>query len=181
MKLKTLSDETNNNLSKNNNDLLTNQNNFSINSNSNNRERLGSIEENLYLNDDTNNNMLSLYSSSSSSSSTVPNTATLLSSTLMTAKDESPPLKRANKTTICDDINMANYSSCDNQNRNSKIDESNLESSSLSIDYIEENKTIINGINVRAAKLSKLIEILIESFGKFQFAFIFFINFIIIN
>jgi hypothetical protein len=171
MKLKTLSDETNNlSIQKNSNDLLTIQTNFSGNNNNDNnkRERLGSIEENFDLNDETNNNMLSLYSSTSSSSSTVPNTATLLSSTLMAAKDESPPLKRATKTSICDDLNMANYnSSCDNQNRNSKIDESNLESSSLSIDYIEENKIIINGINVRAAKLSKLIEILIESFGKF--------------
>ena len=135
MKLKQLSDETNNLLiQKNSNDFLTIQN-FSINNNSNNsnnknnnkRERLGSIEENFDLNDETNNNMLSLYSSSSSSSSTVPNTATLLSSTLMAGKDESPPLKIPNKTNICDDLNvMANYnSSCDSQNRNSKIDENN--------------------------------------------------------
>jgi hypothetical protein len=32
-------------------------------------------------------------------------------------------------------------------------------------DYIEEEKAFLNGINVRAAKLSKLIQILIESFN----------------
>ena len=38
---------------------------------------------------------------------------------------------------------------------------------SKSIDYIEENKVLMEGINIRAATLPKLLEILIESFGKF--------------
>lgn len=38
---------------------------------------------------------------------------------------------------------------------------------SSSVDLIEETKPVVNGIKVRAAKLSKLIDILIDSFGMF--------------
>ena len=42
--------------------------------------------------------------------------------------------------------------------------------SSKSIDFIEENKVLMDGINVRAADLAKLIQFLIDSFGSYIFS-----------
>lgn len=55
---------------------------------------------------------------------------------------------------------------------NTKLDEVDQESAQL--DYIEESKEIMPGIKVRAGKLPKLIEILIDSFGKLSQKFKFF-------
>ena len=139
------------------------------NSNRENRDRyrLDSIEESFDLNDET-NNMLSLYSSTSSTSSVPP-----------AISNNSPP-KAASNSHFNDGVMLntmqdSSQISFNNKiNNNVKSDESHLDnSSSFTIDYIQENKTIINGIHVRAAKLSKLIEILIESFGKlFNYIFL---------
>jgi hypothetical protein len=40
-------------------------------------------------------------------------------------------------------------------------------SSSKSINYIEESKILMDGINVRAADLTNLVQILIDSFGMY--------------
>jgi hypothetical protein len=48
---------------------------------------------------------------------------------------------------------------------NAKPDEVDHQDNSQ-LDYIEEAKEVISGIKVRAAKLPKLIEILINSFGE---------------
>ena len=50
------------------------------------------------------------------------------------------------------------------------------------LDMIEESKVIIPGIKVRAAKLNKLVDILIESFGILKISFLTpFFNIILLN
>ncbi len=141
------------------------------------RNRLGSIEESFDLNlahsHDDSVQLLSLYAfdsthlpmclvdGSSKNSSNSP---------VKKLSESSPPLPRSSRPS-CDSscASVMNDSVLVSTNRST--DDSNMEHSSLAIDYIEENKVIIPGIHVRAAKLSKLIEILIESFGTCDYFF----------
>lgn len=58
-----------------------------------------------------------------------------------------------------------------NSSLDSKLDEPDepQNTANSSVDYIEESKFVVNGIKVRAAKLPKLVKILVESFGMFIF------------
>jgi hypothetical protein len=116
----------------------------------NGRDRLLSIEDEPDNNDETNH-----YSSSCSSiSSLVTNTETLR---------ESPSLKRTPAISDLHNMNEDSPVTC-----KSLKSEDSIENHSVSDDYIEETKVIIPGIKVRAAKITKLVEILIESFGNFN-------------
>lgn len=116
----------------------------------NDRERLLSIEDELDKNDETNH-----YSSSCSSiSSLVTTTETLR---------DSPSLKRTPAISDLHNMNEDSPVTC-----KSLKSEDSIDNHSVSDDYIEETKVIIPGIKVRAAKITKLVEILIESFGNFD-------------
>jgi hypothetical protein len=125
------------------------------------------LHENLQANTDNNDKLIedacwdtyndqantSLYSSSSSTSS-VP------------AVKESPPLRRTQAIPdlhIMDDFSPVTFET----QLNLKPDDNTISEDQSKVDYIEENKVIIPGIKVRAAKLPKLIQILVESFGNY--------------
>ena len=78
-------------------------------------------------------------------------------------------LKRTQALSNLNNMNDNNYND-DEISIDSKLDTPTtitIDLDSLkSADYIEENKVIMEGIHFRAAELSKLIQLLIESFGN---------------
>lgn len=89
---------------------------------------------------------------------------TLFSSSLKIR--DSPPLKRTHA--ITDLHSMDDYSPVTFESPASLKSEQNEDNSTSHIFYIEEPNEVIKGIRVRAANLPKLIEILVESFGKYS-------------
>jgi hypothetical protein len=88
------------------------------------------------------------------------------SSLLSVQLKDSPTLKRTHA--IPDIHRMDDFSpvTFTLSNQFNKIDENDDNSTNIVEDYIEENKIVISGIKVRAAKLDRLLRILTESFGK---------------
>lgn len=91
---------------------------------------------------------------------------------------DSPPLKRTHA--ITDLHSMDDYSPVTFESSASLKSEQTEDNSTSQTFYIEEPNEVIKGIKVRAANLPKLIEILVESFGKYLLIvnkFLFSINF----
>lgn len=80
---------------------------------------------------------------------------------------ESPPLKRTHA--ITDLHSMDDYSPVTFASSTSLKSEQTEDNSTSQTFFTEEPNEVIKGIKVRAANLPKLIEILVESFGKLLF------------
>lgn len=85
-------------------------------------------------------------------------------------------LKRTQAITDLHNMNEYNHVLIDitsDTKEESQLDTSTIDShsSNKSIEYIEESKVLMEGIHVRAACLPKLLQILIDSFGKLNFYF----------
>ena len=123
------------------------------------------LSEKLVSNEEINKTEVGIDDTATSNPLFVPDSFEISSASFVLLK-ESKQLTLKRTQAITDLHIMDDYSPVTFESTFHSKPESDLLEDHSQVDYIEENKLVITGINVRAAKINKLIEILIESFGK---------------
>ncbi len=86
-----------------------------------------------------------------------------------------PNMDEFSSVTFTSSLISTDLSKSDSPYREDSQIQPDLTDDSNHVNYVEEKKFIIKGIKVRAAKISKLVQILLDSFGKLnQFEHLFF-------
>lgn len=129
----------------------------------------------LINNKNTNANLKVSFSSNSDGNEHTDETNSSISkitSMLSVQMQQKEPICLKRAQAISDLHSMNEYSDLIDIANDSKLDTPTIDSQSKSIDFIEENKVLLDGVNVRAADLPRLLQILIDSFGNFNYFFV---------
>ena len=129
----------------------------------------------LINNKNTNANLKVSFSSNSDGNEHTDETKSSISkitSMLSVQMQQKEPICLKRAQAISDLHSMNEYSDLIDIANDSKLDTPTIDSQSKSIDFIEENKVLLDGVNVRAADLPRLLQILIDSFGNFNYFFV---------